>query len=120
MPKNPQGREARLAPKDMAVASSESLRINGSYDLEKRGDCPNRLSLKQTCLSLAFVASGNRGLLRHCLRLVSVRFGLYRDVVTLKLAIESRATNAQHFPCESFVAVGLFEHAENRNALHFR
>ena len=28
--KDPRGREARLAPKEMAVASSESLRINGS------------------------------------------------------------------------------------------
>jgi hypothetical protein len=120
MRKNPQGREARLAPKDMAVSSSESLRINGSYDLETRGDRLIRLSLKQTCLSLAFVAFGKRGLLRHRLRLVNVRFGLYRDVVTLELAIESGATDAQHFPRESFVAVGLFEHAENRHALHFR
>ena len=28
--KNPQGREARLAPKEMPVASGESVRINGS------------------------------------------------------------------------------------------
>jgi hypothetical protein len=59
-------------------------------------------------------------LVRHRLRLFNVRFGLHGDIVTFEFAIKSCATDPQHFACERFVTVGLFEDAENGHALHFR
>lgn len=118
--KDPRGREARLAPKEMAVAFQRIIKNQWQLGFRKMGDRLIRLRLKQICLSLAFVAFNNRELLRHRLWLVNVRFGLNGDVVAFEFAIESCATDPKHLPCERFISVGLFEHAQNRHPLHFR
>src|SRR5271170_278363 len=120
---------AREAPKGRGGAVAGKMKKKKGLDisegpvelrLSQRETSPSQLAGRRRCFASLDLEVSARDVMSFFRRFPLFGGFADSDVVALQLAIESGAADAEHFPGERLVSVGLFKDAENGHAFHLR